>query len=183
MKKRTSKQIFVETLLEIAKHRSIDRITVQQIVKESGLSLQTFYNHFRDKSDLILWVHKSKFDELLAKLGKNGYSYRDLTLENIQFYIEHKDFMKNALDNTHGQESYWRTSAKNAYKVLYEHILKHHGLYALPEDINFYLKIYCFAAPFIYSEWAFNMKNTPPEVFAKYVEEAMPEPLRKYLLE
>lgn len=183
MKKRTSKQIFAETLLEIAKHKSIDKISVQQIVDESGLSLQTFYNHFSDKSDLILWVHKSEFDRLLEKLGKNGYTYRDLTLENIQFYIKHKDYMRNALNNTHGQDSYWRTSAENAYGVLSDFIIKHHGLSNIPEDIDFYLKIYCFAAPYIYSEWAFNMNNTPPEVFAEYVEGAMPEPLKKYLLE
>lgn len=183
MRKRTSKQIFAETLLDISKRKSIDKITVQQIVDESGLSLQTFYNHFRDKADLILWIHKSKFDELLEKLGKNGYTYRDLTLENIQFYVGHKDYMWNALNHTHGQDAYWRASADNAYKVLHAYILKHYGLSELPEDINFYLKIYCFAAPYIYAEWAFNMENTPPEVFAEYVEGAMPEPLKKYLLE
>lgn len=85
MKKRASKEIFAETLLELSKHTSVDKITVKQIVEESGLSLQTFYNHFTDKADLILWIHKSEFDRLLAKLGKNGYTCRDLTMENIQF--------------------------------------------------------------------------------------------------
>ena len=183
MKKRTSKQIFAETLLDLSKRKTIDKITVQQIVEESGLSLQTFYNHFRDKADLILWIHKAIFDELLEKMGKNGYTYRDLTLENIQFYMDHKDYMWNALNHTHGQDDYRRASADNAYKVFRAYILKHHGLSELPEDIDFYLKIYCYAAPFIYAEWAFHMKNTSPEVFAVYAEEAMPGPLKKYLLE
>ena len=183
MKKRTSKQIFAETLLELSGHKSIDKITVQQIVEESGLSLQTFYNHFKDKADLILWIHKSKFDELLEKLGKDGYTYHDLTLENIEFYVKHKDFMWNALTHTHGQDAYWRTSAENAYRVLHAYILKRHGLSQLPEDIDFYLKIYSFASPYIYAEWAFHMPDTPPELFASYVEGAMPEPLKKYLIE
>lgn len=183
MKKRSSKQIFAETLLEISRHKTVDKITVQQIVEESGLSLQTFYNHFRDKADLILWIHKSKFDELLEKLGKDGYTFRDLTIDNIRFYVEHKDFMWNALNNTHGQDSYLLQSADNFYKVIRDYILRHHKLKALPEELDFYLKVYCFAGPYMYAEWVFNMKKTAPEIFAKYVEEAMPEPLKKYLLE
>ena len=167
--------------MELARHKTVDKITVQQIVEESGLSLQTFYNHFRDKPDLILWIHKSKFDELLAKLGKNGYTFHDLTLENIQFYTEHKDFMWNALNNTHGQDSYLIASQTNAYQVMRRYILKHHSLTELPEDIDFYLKMYCSAGPYMYAEWAFHMKNTPPEVFAGYIERFIPEPLKPYI--
>ncbi len=182
MKKRTSKAIFAETLLELSSQKPIDKITVRQIIDESGLSMQTFYNHFKDKADLILWIHRSKFEELLAKLGKDGYTYHDLTLENIRFYTEHKDFMWNALNHTHGQDSYLHKSAETAYKVLREYILDQRGLSGLPEAIDFYLKVYCYASPFIYAEWAFHMDQTPPEVFAGYVEGAMPEELKEYLL-
>ena len=58
----------------------MDKITVKQIVDESGLSLQTFYNHFMDKADLILWVHKSAFDEIMGKIGKDGYTLYDATM-------------------------------------------------------------------------------------------------------
>ena len=50
MKKRTSKEIFSEALLELSRTTPVDKITVKQIVEASGLSLQTFYNHFKDKS-------------------------------------------------------------------------------------------------------------------------------------
>lgn len=168
--------------MEISKRKAIDKITVQQIVAESGLSLQTFYNHFKDKADLVLWIHKSKFDALLEKLGRNGYTYTDLTLENIQFYVEHKDYMWNALNHTHGQDSYCRMSVENGYKVIRAYILNYHGLADMPEETDFYLKAYCYVLPYIYAEWAFHMESTPPEVFAEYVVGAMPEPLKKYLL-
>lgn len=183
MKKRSSKQIFVEALLELTKQKSVNKITVQQIVDESGLSLQTFYNHFLDKSDLILWVHKSKFEELLSKLGKNGYTYRDFTLENIHFYLDHKDYMWNVLHNTHGQDSYWRISADSTYRFLKDYIIKRHKLSELPEDIDFYLKVYAYSGQYMYAEWVSNMEQTSPEMFACYVEGAMPEALKKYLLD
>ena len=36
MRKRSSKEIFSETLLELSQHKTVDKITVQQIVDESG---------------------------------------------------------------------------------------------------------------------------------------------------
>ncbi len=182
MKKRATKDIFVEALLKLAKRKSIDKISVKEIVEESGLSLQTFYNHFLDKADLILWVHKSKFDELLAKLGKDGYTMHDLTIENAVFYLENKDFMNNALSNTHGQNSYARQSADHAYKVLEQFILAKHTLKELPKELRFYLKMYAFASVYIYSEWAMMMKDITPEEFAYYIEEGMPSALKAYLL-
>ena len=182
MRKRSSKEIFAEPLLELSQRRTVDKITVQQIVDESGLSTQTFYNHFRDKADLILWVHKSKFEELLGKIGKDGYTFRDLIAENIRFYSEHKDYMWNALNHTHGQDSYQKISAEAGYRILRRYILERNGLEDLPEDLHFYLKAYCTVFVQIHAEWAFNMKDTPPEAFAGYVEEAIPEPLKKYLL-
>ena len=181
MRKRSSKEIFAETLLELSQHKTVDKITVQQIVDESGLSLQTFYNHFRDKADLILWVHKSKFEELLGKLGKDGYTFHDLIAENIRFYSDHRDFMWNALNHTHGQDSYWRVSYETGYRIIRRYVVEKNGLDDLPEALDFYIKAYSCVSTHMYAEWAFNMKDTPPDVFAGYLEEITPELLKRYL--
>ncbi|MBR1854521.1 MAG: TetR family transcriptional regulator [Lachnospiraceae bacterium] len=183
MKKRTSKQIFAETLLELSKRMPMDKITVKQIVDESGLSLQTFYNHFMDKADLVLWVHKSAFDEIMNKIGKDGYTLYDATMENIRFYYEHKDFMLNALSNTQGQESYANASADNLYQVLSRYIKEKHGLKELSKQVDFCLKMYSAVGPYAYAEWAFHMEDTAPEVFAGYLADIMPEPLKIYFSE
>lgn len=69
MKKRTSEEIFAETLLELSREMPLDKITVKRIVEESGLSLQTFYNHFKDKYELVLWIHKSEGDRTMAQVS------------------------------------------------------------------------------------------------------------------
>lgn len=55
MRKRTSKQIFAETLLEISKRKSIDKITVQQIVDERLLFqfLQQLYAKYRRRNTVV----------------------------------------------------------------------------------------------------------------------------------
>ena len=183
MKKRTSKQIFADTILELSRHQTLDKITVKQIVEESGLSMQTFYNHFKDKYELILWIHKSEGDRLVAKLDRNGYGYDDLVRENLEFYIAHKEFMENALQNTYGKDSYMKQSAENAVAVWTRYILARHQLEELPQEVAFDLALYCRASVIMTAEWAFKTEfNLTAEQFARYMRNAMPPGLRGYLL-
>jgi AcrR family transcriptional regulator len=65
VKKRTSKEIFGDALLLLARKEELERITVKQIVEQSGLSLQTFYNHFHDKEELVAWLHREGSERAL----------------------------------------------------------------------------------------------------------------------
>lgn len=183
MKKRTSKEIFAETLLELSTQYPVDKITVKQIVEESGLSLQTFYNHFKDKYDLIFWIHRSEGDRMMAKLDTEGYGYDDLVMENIRFFLEHKDYMRNVFSNTHGENSYAELAADNAYRVWKERIVTLHGEKAFTEEIAFYLKMFCFSAVKMMAEWCFHMEGISPEQFAEYMREGMPDKLKPFLLD
>ncbi|MBR1562838.1 MAG: TetR/AcrR family transcriptional regulator C-terminal domain-containing protein [Ruminococcus sp.] len=182
MARKSSKEIFADTIQELAKAAAVDKITVKQIVEKSGLSLQTFYNHFKDKSELILYIHKSAGDSMIAKLGKDGYGYRELTEENIRFYIDHKDFFYNALTNTYGLDSYAEQCARNAYTVWTKYLTKKKKVDKLPEDIDFLLKMYCFAFTRMIAEWAFRRNDISPERFIELMNAAMPGKLRPYLL-
>lgn len=53
-----TKQIFGEALLALNTKQSLDKITVAEILKKSGFSRQTFYNHFLDKQALIQYVYE-----------------------------------------------------------------------------------------------------------------------------
>jgi len=181
MKKRTSEEIFAETLLELSRHTALDKITVKKIVEESGLSLQTFYNHFKDKYELILWIHKSEGDRTMARMGSRGYGYDDMIMDNIRFFLDHKEFMKNALENTHGKDSYAEMAINNAYRVWTQYIISKHGRAFLTKEIVFYLRMYCSSWIRMMAEWAFTMDDITPEEFAQYMRSCIPEKLRKYL--
>ena len=53
MRRKTTQELLAESFRELAQGRSIDRITIRQIVENCGYSPATFYRHFRDKYDLI----------------------------------------------------------------------------------------------------------------------------------
>ena len=182
MKKRNSKTILAETLLELARHQTLDKITVKQIVEESGLSMQTFYNHFQDKSELILYIHKSEGDRNMDALRKGLISYEDLARKNLDFFLEHKDYMANAIVNSNGPEPYVRQIADTALHVLRDYFINQLGLNPLPKEIDFDLRMYVNAVITLYSDLALGRLSLPEEEFLTYLHNGMPPALRPYLL-
>ena len=50
-----TKQLIADKFSAMARQRSVDRITVKDLVEACGISRQTFYYHFQDITDVIEW--------------------------------------------------------------------------------------------------------------------------------
>ena len=50
------KQMIAETLAGLLKHKSIDKITVRELVDACGICRQAFYYHFQDLMDVVEWL-------------------------------------------------------------------------------------------------------------------------------
>lgn len=48
-----------EVLKKLMKEKSLHKITIQDIVEESGLTRQSFYYHFHDICEIIEWICKN----------------------------------------------------------------------------------------------------------------------------
>ena len=89
------KSIIATALLELCETKSLEALTVKQILEKSGVSRQTFYNHFIDKNDLIQYVYKEKIIPDFHDNNMNISFYDSLVIafENIKKYHH---FMKQA---------------------------------------------------------------------------------------
>ena len=182
MKKRTSKEIFAETLLALAKKEPLERVTVKQIVEESGLSLQTFYNHFHDKDELVIWIHRQVGDRTLARIEKGDYSFHELTEDVIRVYVENAGYIHTGFGA--GMENrYVELSAEIVYKLLAAIIRRRSGPTELTEEMDFYLRMYITTGLHVFSEWSRRNRGIPAERLVYYLEQGMPEKLKPYLLE
>ena len=88
MKKDVTRKRLADALIEVSAKKPIDKIRIREICAVAGLSCQTFYNHFNDKYDLILWIHKSFGDELIKKLDNREITFRELHKLNLRFYLD-----------------------------------------------------------------------------------------------
>lgn len=59
--KNNTKQLFAKTLEEMLLTTPFDKIRVTTLCKNCSAAPQTFYNHFRDKYDLVAWIFEQDF--------------------------------------------------------------------------------------------------------------------------
>ena len=181
MKRQKSKEVFGDALMTLARTQPVERITVKQIVEKSGLSLQTFYNHFRDKEDLVRWVHQWGSERMLARLEGDHCSFHDITMDNIHFFAQNANYLRADLGDSIVNH-YAELSAQNTYGFLSTFICRRQGLTELPEELSFYLRMYVYACLHIFTEWSLKGWDLPEERLAAYLEQGMPEKLKPYLL-
>lgn len=63
-----TKMILADSLVSLLKEKPIEKITIQEIVDQSGFNRQTFYYHFTDIFDLLEWILKRRYGLLSEHL-------------------------------------------------------------------------------------------------------------------
>lgn len=182
MKKRTSKQIFAETFLELSYDLPIDKITVKKIVEESGLSLKTFYNHFRDKYSLMLYIEQRESSRLHEKLSDGDMTFQQYLSEGIESYRKIKHFLSNAFENTQGTDSYTKMHIEETCRSILAFIQKKNNLTEIPADVVFAERFYANGLASSFFDYYFGENNLTKDEFIRYCIECIPEKLKPFLL-
>lgn len=71
--------------------RPFDRISVSDIMAETGMRRQTFYNHFLDKYDLMEWIFRTELSEQIID-NLTYISGFQLLNELFQFFQGNRQF-------------------------------------------------------------------------------------------
>jgi len=103
LKRKTTKEILAESFQELAANNRIDKITITEITNNCGMSQPIFYNHFKDKYDLIVWIYIHELNEIMSKIGRDGYSWSDTLLDGARYFAEKREYFINALKHTSGR--------------------------------------------------------------------------------
>ena len=62
-----TKQLIAETFVELSRQKSIDKVTVKDVVEACHVSRQTFYYHFQDLTDVMEWMLRQTTEQMLAE--------------------------------------------------------------------------------------------------------------------
>ena len=181
MIKRTTKDILAESFLKLAETKRIDKIRISDISSNCGMSAPTFYNHFRDKYDLIVWIHTHRVSDIMSKIDKDGYKWKDTLLDGARYYYENRSYIINALKHTSGQDSFVGYVTKNNIDVLAMEVRRKLMTEYLPPEIYGLIKMYVYGTVHFMLDWLIDDTDLTPEQVAQLWENGLPEPLRKYL--
>lgn len=90
---KSTKELLTESAVELFSKYPVEKISINDIAKNCGLSSRTFYNYFQDKYELITWVYISKLERYYSLHSYNidfsdfMYFYAKTIYDNISFYI------------------------------------------------------------------------------------------------
>ncbi len=170
----------MSSLLELSREKPIEKITVQDILDHSGAARQTFYNHFRDKYDLINYVYQDKVESFFNKY----YETLDLHECICQVYIL---FANNKHFYTHiakmeNQNSFKEFLFDNTREFYINAIQSKLGKSEIGNRLAYIIDYTCHGATGLCFHWFMNgMKDTPEEMASKLVDCIHPE-MKKYFV-
>lgn len=183
MKRKTTKEILADSFLELAAEKRIDKITIAEITSNCSMSQPTFYNHFKDKYDLIVWIYISHSGEIMKKIGKDGYTWRDTLLDGARYYSDNRKYIINALKHTGGQDSFKLYVSKVNTQLLVSEVRKKLMTEHIPDEIFGMIEIYVYGTVHHMLEWLLGDMQLSAERVSQIWEKSLPEGLKPYLYE
>lgn len=89
---------------QLMKVKPFDDISVNDIIKECGISRKTFYYHFKDKYDVVNWIFNTDVvDSILESTTLDNWA--DGSLKLCRYIYDNRTFYTNAV-NVAGQNSF-----------------------------------------------------------------------------
>ncbi|MDO4467686.1 MAG: TetR-like C-terminal domain-containing protein [Bacillota bacterium] len=160
------KEILASGLLEICEWKPLDKITVKQVLEKTGVSRQSFYNHFLDMDDLIHYIYDSRIVPKYNGKNLNMNFYTSL-VESFNNMRKYKKFMVQAckMEGANCLKDY-------IFKHCEEFDLKfHQSLYGsvLPEDLRLATIYHAHASSSMSLSWILSGMSVSSEEMAKLI--------------
>lgn len=163
----TTKLALETSLKRLLLHKRIDKITINDLVSDCGISRMAFYYHFKDIYDLVEWVCVE--DGKRALQGKKTYdTWQEGMCQIFEAVLENKPFIMNVYSSVSREkiENY-------LYKLTYELIAavveeKSVGAGLPEQDKVFIAEFYKYGFVGIMLDWiARGMKDDYKEIVEK----------------
>ena len=153
----TTKRTLSETLKKILQEKSLDKVTVVDIVETSAINRQTFYYHFKDIYDLVEWTFLTDNTQSLS--GKRSYkTWQQGYLQIFDYVKENKNFVKHV---------YYSDGREILTRFLYDINERADGIVVDEEDKAFIAHFYKYGFVGLILEWIENgMKEDPKRIIS-----------------
>ena len=99
-----TKSMIAETFFNMAKGKSIDKITVTDLVERCKISRQTFYYHFKDIMDVLEWAMRETVKRTLER-SLEASSDREAMGSFVSMMVENRGFIRRLLNSQHREQT------------------------------------------------------------------------------
>lgn len=164
-----TKKAIEASLKNLLLKKPFDKITINDIAEDCGISRMTFYYHFKDIYDLVEWACEEDAKKILE--GKDDYkTWTQGFLNLFEEVLKNKPFILNVY------RSVGREQVENyLYEIAYDLLLnvieeKAQGMTVRDEDKEFIADFYKYAFVGLMLDWVKNGMKEDPHKIVKKVE-------------
>jgi len=141
----TTKRALAASLKNMLVKKTLDKITVKDIVDDCNLNRQTFYYHFHDTYDLLEWLYLDETKDILDKLQEKKYVLL------LNYILENKSLILNTYHSL--DQVYAENKIKECVKPIILNIIKSSSDCISEEDLNFISDLFSYSLIGLLLDW------------------------------
>ena len=157
----------------LASSKSIERITVGQIVEAAGISKQTFYKYFKDKFDVaqgfFLWDHASHVNE------NDGFIKRQM--DHLTMLEENQSVYKSIMRNSYLSDSFMN----RRFEYILDDLINKIGAYNINEETMLELRVILTGTEKLFEYWVMDGCRIKKETIVNVFINVIPDNLKKMM--
>ena len=85
-----TKEAIAESFRNLLSQKPASKIRVSEIVDGCGMTAPTFYNHFKDKHALTVWMYVNDGTRIMDNIGNGDYRWKDTLLDGMRYFLENR---------------------------------------------------------------------------------------------
>lgn len=147
------KAALADAFKRLLSKRTIDKITVKDVVAECGVNRQTFYYHFKDIYDLMEWILFRDLNAFLPEGYLLHFQWKDDIRCLYRFLLENRKLILHAYDavNRTQYQRFIRTWIRPIFAKLIEDLAK--DIPVAEEKKDFVINVYTWACTGLAIDW------------------------------
>lgn len=183
MKRKTTKDFLAESFLELAEKRPVSKITITDITDNCEYSQPTFYNHFKDKYDLIAWIARNNAESIISENENAGADPEDVIAGIVKAFIaivkEKRKVLFNILTHIIRDETLFRQIINVYIDVMWEKLKENEDKNNLTEEKYLVLQTCFYGISMQVAYWLIDDMPYPEETIERAILITIPESLKK----
>lgn len=143
IKRTKSKDLLAQSIEQLAASKSVNKIRIKDITENCGLTSPMFYYYYKDADDIINYIFRTDFEKKLEN-GPDRMDYEWLLHRLADLLREKYGFYQNVLQNTHGVNSLYNTSASVILEYIREKMRADFENGEIPPNLDMMLEFHIY---------------------------------------
>lgn len=162
----TTKKALAASLKKLLTQKTLDNITVKDLVEDCEVQRQTFYYHFQDIYALIEWIYVNEVSKAISD-KKTHANWNQGFYQLFQYILENKSFVMNTYRSIK-REDLEKYLYEGTYALLFGVVDEQSiGLNVSEADKRFITNFYKYSFAGILLEWVHGgMKEDPAKIIS-----------------